>query len=83
MGKNCRSFDTYSPEELREAARLGGLRSGETRRKKRERIEREKIENQALAETRRECQRQHIENIRTIRDCCHILAQSQGYGGEL
>ncbi len=50
-----RKFSSYPPEELRLISQRGGVASGKSRRRKRERIELEKVQNAALVESRRDC----------------------------
>ena len=75
--RHARSFDTYSPEVLREISRKGGIASGEIRRKKRAAIEREKITNSALKEMRTEVQRQYVDNLRILRQSVAMLNMVQ------
>ena len=48
--RHARSFDKYSPAELKEISRKAGQASGAARRKKRELIEQKKLEDRAHQE---------------------------------
>ena len=50
--KNLIPLNQRSPEERRKIARMGGIKSGESRRKKRERIEYIKLHDIAMKEER-------------------------------
>ena len=49
--RHARSFDKYSPAELKELSRKAGQASGAARRKKRELIEQKKLEDKAHQES--------------------------------
>ena len=68
--RHNRSFDTYTPEELRKISKKAGIASGKARREKRSAIEREIIHDAALKEMRRE-------NIQIIREATHLLKQAK------
>ena len=71
------AFASMAKEELQEISRRGGIASGDARRKRREAIEREKVTNTALREMTAERNRQHKENIRTIRRTTKLLKEIQ------
>lgn len=65
-------FSAYSPDELREISRRGGVASGAARRAKRQAINAERVHNTALAEQRRE-------NIAMLRANAALLLECQQY----
>ena len=76
MGRHNKSFDTYTPEELREISRKGGIASGNVRRKRREAIEREKIESTAMKEMRAKTERENLANIKLLRQIILLYKES-------
>ena len=65
-----RSFDAYSPDELRKLAQQAGIRSGEVRRAKRAAIEREKVQNTAIRESQ-------MENLLLLKQAITLCKQLQ------
>ena len=77
--KTSGSFDEWERDAHAQVSRKGGIASGAARRAKRAAIEREKLENIALREMRLENDRQHRENIRTIRNAKRLLVKISRY----
>lgn len=75
--RHGRSFDTYSPEALREVSRKAGIKSGESRRRKRAAVEREKIKDMALREMQDHVQRENRANIRILRQSIRVLSEAK------
>ena len=81
------NFRDYPADELRALSQLAGVASGAARREKRAAIEHERITNAAMKAQEARNQKQHRENMKTIREMCAILHEAtrpyragRGYG---
>lgn len=70
------NFRDYPADELRALSQREGVASGAARREKREAIEHERLTNAAMKAQEDRNQKQHRENMKTIREMCAIFHET-------